>query len=75
MLERWLSGQSEPAETSPAGCGHAPAETAEDAAVVAFLRLDEPLSQRRVADAFGLSRPRVAELVRPYLALVEREAA
>lgn len=52
-------------------CPHIAPRTVEEAAIQAFLHarecLDEPLSQRELAAAFSLSRPRVAELVRPYL--------
>ena len=55
-------------------CPHGVAATAEEAAVQAFLHArdctEEPLSQRHLATAFGLSRPKVAELVSPLLAEV-----
>lgn len=48
-------------------CTHVIGSTAEIAAVQAFLHardcLGEPLSQRQLSAAFGLSRPKVAELV------------
>lgn len=48
-------------------CTHVVGSTAETAAVQAFLHardcLGEPLSQRQLSAAFGLSRPKVAELV------------
>jgi hypothetical protein len=79
MLERWFAGQAKPALASTAACGHAPAQNAEDAVVTAYLHArdctGDPVSQRRLADAFGISRPRVAELVRPYLTQAEAEAA
>jgi hypothetical protein len=53
-------------------CPHGVAATAEEAVVQAFLHArdcaEEPLSQRHLATAFGLSRPKVAELVSPLLA-------
>lgn len=53
-------------------CPHGVAATAEEAVVQAFLHArdcaEAPLSQRHLATAFGLSRPRVAELVSPLLA-------
>lgn len=53
-------------------CPHGVAATAEEAVVQAFLHArdcaEAPLSQRHLATAFGLSRPKVAELVGPLLA-------
>lgn len=53
-------------------CPHGVAATAEEAVVQAFLHArdcaEETLSQRHLATAFGLSRPKVAELVSPLLA-------
>lgn len=53
-------------------CPHGVAATAEDAVVQAYLHARdcaaEPLSQRHLATAFRLSRPRVAELISPLLA-------
>jgi predicted XRE-type DNA-binding protein len=50
------------------------AATAEEAVVQAFLHArdctEESLSQRHLATAFGLSRPKVADLVSPLLAEV-----
>jgi hypothetical protein len=55
-------------------CPHGVAVTAEDAVVQAFLHardcVETPLSQRHLAAAFGVSRPKVAELVGPLLAEV-----
>jgi Protein of unknown function (DUF2637) len=55
-------------------CPHAVAATVEEAVVLAFLHArdcaEAPLSQRHLATAFGLSRPKVAELVGPLLAEV-----
>jgi hypothetical protein len=52
-------------------CPHGVASTAEEAVIQAFLHARDcaqaPLSQRHLATAFGLSRPRVAELVGPLL--------
>jgi hypothetical protein len=52
-------------------CPHGIAATVEEAAVLAFLHarecVGEPLSQRRLSEQFGISRPRVAELVAPHL--------
>jgi hypothetical protein len=49
-------------------CPHGVAETREDAAVAAFLHardcLAEPMSFRRVADAFGIHRDKVAAMVK-----------
>lgn len=57
---------------SASRCPHGVAVTAEDAVVQAFLHArdcaESPLSQRQLAVAFGLSRPKVAELVSPLLA-------
>ena len=79
MLERWFSSQAKPVLASTASCGHVPAESAEDAVVTAFLHSrdcqGEAISQRRLSEAFGVSRPRVAELVRPYLSQAEPQAA
>ena len=53
-------------------CPHGVAASAEDAVVQAFLHARDcaqmPLSQRHLAAAFGVSRPKVAELVGPLLA-------
>jgi Protein of unknown function (DUF2637) len=62
----------EPGEFRTAGqCPHGVAATAEEAVVQAFLHArdctEESLSQRHLATAFGLSRPKVAELVSPLL--------
>jgi hypothetical protein len=50
-------------------CTHVIGSTAEIAAVQAFLHardcLSKPLSQRQLSAAFGLTRPKVAELVGP----------
>ena len=55
-------------------CLHGVAATAEDAVVQAFLHArdcaEKPLSQRHLAAAFGVSRPKVAELVGPLIAEV-----
>jgi Protein of unknown function (DUF2637) len=52
-------------------CPHGVAATAEEAVVQAFLHArdcaEAPLSQRHLATAFGLSWPKVAELVSPLL--------
>jgi hypothetical protein len=54
-------------DKDPDLCTHVVGSTAEIAAVQAFLHardcLGEPLSQRQLSAAFGLSRPKVAELV------------
>jgi predicted XRE-type DNA-binding protein len=54
------------------------AATAEEAVVQAFLHArdctEAPVSQRHLATAFGLSRPRVAELVSPLLAEADGHA-
>jgi hypothetical protein len=60
-------------ESGPASqCPHGIAATAEEAVVQAFLHardcVQTPLSQRHLAAAFGMSRPKVAELVGPLLA-------
>lgn len=59
-------------------CPHSLALTADDAAVQAFLHardcLGETLSQRELSAAFGISRPKVAELVKPHLAPVRYAA-
>jgi len=61
-------GESRPASR----CPHGVAATAEDAVVQAFLHardcVETPLSQRHLAVAFGVSRPKVSELVSPLLA-------
>ena len=50
-------------------CSHYIASTAEESAIQAWLHArdceGEPLSQRQLSAAFGISRPRVAELVAP----------
>jgi hypothetical protein len=55
-------------------CLHGVAATVEEAVVQAFLHArdctEESLSQRHLATAFGLSRPKVAELISPLLAEV-----
>jgi hypothetical protein len=60
--------------TPPNQCSHGVAATAEDGVVQAFLHardcVEAPLSQRHLAAAFGVSRPKVAELVGPLLAEV-----
>ena len=52
-------------------CPHYAGASVESAAVQAFLHArdctDAPMSQRQLSVAFGLSRPKVAELVAPYL--------
>jgi uncharacterized protein DUF2637 len=52
-------------------CSHYIASTAEESAIQAWLHaqdcLHEPLSQRQLSARFQISRPRVAELVAPYL--------
>ena len=57
--------------TQPDPCSHHVASSAEESAVQAFLHardcLGRPLSQRQLSAAFGVSRPRVAELVGPHL--------
>jgi hypothetical protein len=62
-------GGSEVAEPDP--CPHYVASTADEAAIQAYLHsrdcLRAPLSQRTVSDQFGISRPRVAELVKAAL--------
>jgi hypothetical protein len=59
-------------------CAHFAASTAEEAAVQAFLHardcLSEPLSQRQLSDQFGISRPKVAELVKPHVGPVRYAA-
>lgn len=58
---------SEPPEPPSGQCGHTVAGTPEENVVRAFLHgrdcLGEPPSQRKLAERFGLSRPRVAQLV------------
>lgn len=53
-------------------CPHSVTVTVEEAVVQAFLHardcVQTPLSQRQLAAAFGVSRPKVAELVSPLLA-------
>jgi hypothetical protein len=83
LLERWLKAQGGTQATSEHGsgvsedmpasrCPHGVAASAEDAVVQAFLHARDcaqmPLSQRHLAAAFGVSRPKVAELVGPRLA-------
>jgi len=55
----------------PDPCPHYVASTADEAAIQAFLHsrdcLRAPLSQRTVSDQFGLSRTRVADLVKAAL--------
>lgn len=54
-------------------CPHGVAATAEEAVIQAYLHArdcaEAPLPQRHLATAFGLSRPKVAELVSPLVAL------
>jgi hypothetical protein len=56
-------------DTNP--CSHHIASTAEESAIQMWLHArdcqGEPISQRQLSAAFGLSRPRVAELVAPHL--------
>jgi hypothetical protein len=56
-------------DTDP--CPHKTPRTVEEAVIFAFLHAREcagqPLSQRELSAAFGISRARVAELVGPYL--------
>jgi hypothetical protein len=69
MLERWLKGQSGPPAATPGQCPHLVASTAAEAVVQAYLHerdcLDGQPSQRQLAAGFGISRPKVAELVSP----------
>jgi Protein of unknown function (DUF2637) len=61
-------------DTEDAGadpCAHKAPRTVEEAVIMSFLHAQEcdgqPLSQRQLSAAFGVSRARVAELVAPYL--------
>ena len=62
-------GDSSDDDVNP--CPHLAPRTVEEAAIYAWLHaeecLGEPLSQRQLSAAFGLTRQRVAELVGPYL--------
>ena len=55
----------------PEPCPHYIASSSDEALVQAFLHSRDctgtPISQRALSDQFGLSRPRVADLVRPHL--------
>jgi hypothetical protein len=59
--------QSEPAEPPLAGCGHTVAGTPDENVIRSFLHerdcLRQAPSQRRLAATYGVSRPRVAQLV------------
>ena len=76
MLERWLRGQGQPAPAGVGQCAHRVARTAEEAVVQSYLHirdcLGEQPSQRQLSAGFGISRPKVAELVG---ALTEMRAA
>jgi hypothetical protein len=77
LVERWVKaqvgqgGRGGRTEIDPGAdpCSHSPAFTADGAVIQAFLHsrdcLGEILSQRALSGQFGLSRARVAELVRP----------
>jgi len=65
------ANDSEDGGGEPSPCPHSLAMTAEEGVVQAFLHIrdclwEEP-SQRKLSAAFGISRPRVAELVAPYV--------
>lgn len=68
-LERWLRNRAKPAEASEARCGHEVATTLDDAVVRAYLHIRDCLgqqpSQRKLAETFDMSRPKVAALVGP----------
>jgi len=65
------SNDEETIREDPDRCPHSLALTADEAAVQAFLHardcLGEAISQRQLSEAFGISRSKVAELVKPYL--------
>ena len=67
MLERWLASRARPGEPEALPCGHTVAGTPEENVVRMFLHerdcLHQVPSQRRPAATYGISRPRVAELV------------
>jgi hypothetical protein len=67
MLERWLASRARPVEPAALPCGHTVAGTAEENVVRAFLHQRDCLrqvpSQRSLAATYGVSRPKVAELV------------
>ncbi len=67
MLERWLASRAKPAAAGAGPCGHTVAGTAEENVVQAYLHArdceGQVPSQRSLAARFGISRPKVAELV------------
>lgn len=69
MLERWLASRAVPPAPGAAPCGHTVAGTPEENVVQAYLHerdcLGQTPSQRRLAAAYGMSRPKVAALVGP----------
>jgi hypothetical protein len=66
-----LANDGEDDGDKPSPCPHSLAMTAEEGLVQAFLHVRDCLwqepSQRKLSTAFGISRPRVAELVAPYV--------
>lgn len=66
-LERWLKSRFKPAEASEARCGHEVATTLDEAVIRAYLHTRDCLgqmpSQRKLAEVFDISRPKVAALV------------
>jgi hypothetical protein len=67
MLERWLKSQAGQERPEPRPCGHQLAGPAEQVVVSAWLHgrdcLGQAPSQRSLAATYGISRPKVAELV------------
>jgi len=70
VLEKWIksqAGQERPAAAGAGPCGHTVAGTAEENVVQAYLHArdceGQVPSQRSLAARFGISRPKVAELV------------
>lgn len=68
-LERWLKSRARPGDAAARPCGHMVAGTLDEIIVRAYLHerdcLGETPSQRRLAATFGVSRPKVADLVGP----------
>lgn len=62
-LERWLKSRVRPAVASGAPCGHIVAETVVHAYLHGRDCLGQPPSQRHLTAVYGLSRPKMAELV------------
>ena len=69
VMERWKPADAEPPLATEPTCGHMVASTPEEAVVRAYLHerdcLGSAPSQRQLSATWGLSRPRVAELVTP----------